>query len=41
VMAGLLFRHPGNHKVITFILEVAGAALIVGMVSGGRNRMRR
>jgi uncharacterized membrane protein YeaQ/YmgE (transglycosylase-associated protein family) len=41
VMAGLLYSHPGNHPVVSFILEVAGAALIVSLVSGGRNRLPR
>ena len=40
VIAGLLFRHPRQHPALSFLLEVAGAALIVGLVSGTRRRPR-
>lgn len=40
VIASLIYRHPRQHPAITFLLEVAGAALIVSMVSGSRRRIR-
>ena len=40
VVAGLLFRHPNHHRVLTFLLEVGGAALIVAMATGARRRQR-
>jgi uncharacterized membrane protein YeaQ/YmgE (transglycosylase-associated protein family) len=40
VIAGLVFRRPHQHPALTFLLEVAGAALIVGLVSGSRRRPR-
>jgi len=38
-VAGLLFSHPRHHALITFVLQVAGAALIVTLVTRGRRRM--
>ena len=37
-VARALYRYPGNHWVVTLLLEVAAAGLLVSLLTGGRRR---